>query len=103
MKNKTFIFSLVFLVFFMSLISANTLTNYNAIIDDIDKADPMKMLDRMINALAELNDDDLELIELRYFEQRSFKEVAEILEITENNSKVRVFRILRKLRQIIQH
>jgi RNA polymerase sigma-70 factor (ECF subfamily) len=35
---------------------------------------------------------------MRYFEKRPFKEIAEILDITENNAKVKVYRILEKLK-----
>jgi RNA polymerase sigma-70 factor, ECF subfamily len=51
------------------------------------------------DAVASLEDDDLQLIEMRFFEKRPFKEIAEILEITENNAKVRTYRILEKLRK----
>src|SRR5687768_5131333 len=38
-------------------------------------------------ALERLEEEDLELIELRFFEARPFKEVGEILGFTENNAK----------------
>ena len=63
------------------------------------------------NAQKELNDtlklalqylklEEIELIELRYFEERSFAEVALIMGITENNAKVKVYRIIDKLKII---
>lgn len=63
------------------------------------------------NAHKELNDtlklalqylklEEIELIELRYFEERSFAEVALIMGITENNAKVKVYRIIDKLKII---
>lgn len=52
-------------------------------------------------ALGTLSNDEIELIELRFFEERAFKEVAEILEITENNAKVKTYRILDKLKNIL--
>jgi len=48
-----------------------------------------------------LKPEELQLIELRFLESRPFKEVAEILGITENNAKVRVYRILDKMKQIL--
>jgi RNA polymerase sigma-70 factor (ECF subfamily) len=48
-----------------------------------------------------LKQDELQLIELRFLESRSFKEVADILGITENNTKVRTYRILDKMRKIL--
>jgi len=53
------------------------------------------------DAIAELDEDDMQLIEMRYFEKRPFKEIAEILEITENNAKVKVYRILERLKKIL--
>lgn len=51
-------------------------------------------------ALLYLAEEELNLIELRYFEERPFSEVGEILEITENNAKVRTYRVLDKLKVI---
>ncbi len=55
-------------------------------------------LQQMIKQLPE---DDLQMIELRFFEHRPFKEIAEILSITENNAKVRMYRILERLKKTI--
>lgn len=53
----------------------------------------------LANALSELPEDQLNLIEMRFFEGMSFKEVADIVGITENNAKVKVYRILDKLKK----
>ncbi|HRG52069.1 MAG TPA: sigma-70 family RNA polymerase sigma factor [Bacteroidia bacterium] len=57
----------------------------------------------LYHVLSTLEDEDMELIELRFFEKRAFKEIAEILEITENNAKVRTYRILDKLKNLLRH
>lgn len=49
--------------------------------------------------ILELNSDDLQMVELRFFEKRPFKEIAEILDITEVNAKVRMYRIIEKLKK----
>lgn len=49
--------------------------------------------------IQELNSDDLQMVELRFFEKRPFKEIAEILDITEVNAKVRMYRIIEKLKK----
>ena len=59
--------------------------------------------DRLTGALSELNDDEIELVEMRFFEKRAFKEIGEILEITENYAKVRTYRVLAKLKKILNH
>jgi RNA polymerase sigma-70 factor (ECF subfamily) len=51
-------------------------------------------------SLKKLNDTDLQLVEMRYFEKRSFREIGEIFEITENNAKVKCFRALEKLKRL---
>jgi RNA polymerase sigma-70 factor (ECF subfamily) len=38
-------------------------------------------------------------VELRFFEKRPFKEIAEILDITEVNAKVRMYRLVEKLKK----
>jgi RNA polymerase sigma-70 factor (ECF subfamily) len=56
---------------------------------------------RLSAAIAELSEDDLQLVEMRFFEKRAFKEIGEILEITENNAKVKLYRILEKLKKVL--
>lgn len=51
--------------------------------------------------IKQLPEEDLQMVELRFFEKRPFKEIAEILDITENNAKVRMYRILEKLKKTI--
>ena len=52
-------------------------------------------------AIGELESDDLQMVEMRFFEKRPFKEIGEILNITENNAKVRMYRILERLKKAI--
>lgn len=53
---------------------------------------------KLTKALAELKEEDVQLIEMRYFEERAYREIGEILFITENNAKVRTFRALERLK-----
>lgn len=53
----------------------------------------------LLEVLDQLKEDDLQIIELRFFEQRPYKEVADILGITENNAKVKTFRILNRIKK----
>jgi RNA polymerase sigma-70 factor, ECF subfamily len=52
-------------------------------------------------AVAELEEEDLQMVEMRFFEKRPFREIADILDITENNAKVKTYRILEKLKKIL--
>ncbi len=58
--------------------------------------DYIPLLKQVISSLPE---DELLLVEMRYFEKRPFKEIADILDITETNAKVRMHRILEKLKK----
>lgn len=64
-----------------------------------DLTDERKSL--LVQALRELNEEELQLIELRFFEQRAFKEIGEIVNLTENNAKVKTFRVVKKLRKLL--
>lgn len=54
----------------------------------------------LIKLLNQLNEQELQILELRFFEEKAFKEVAYILDITENNAKVKTYRIIEKLKKI---
>ncbi|MDG2370685.1 MAG: sigma-70 family RNA polymerase sigma factor [Flavobacteriales bacterium] len=62
-----------------------------------------EQLSLVIEEIAELPAKELELIELRYFEKRPFKEISQILNITESNAKVRIHRIVAKLKQSLKN
>jgi len=82
------------------VVSVNDLQLHD-LIDEIG-SDPEEMealRRKMLGALDNLKEDDMQLIEMRFFEQRSFKEIAEIQGITENNAKVKVHRILERLKR----
>lgn len=58
-------------------------------------------LEILKEAVTELEEEDMQFIEMRFFEKRAFKEIADIFGITENNAKVKTYRILEKLKKII--
>lgn len=64
-----------------------------------DNSDDRRRL--LLDAISQLNEDDLQMVELRFFEKRSFREIGEILDVTENNAKVKSYRIIEKLKKII--
>ena len=55
---------------------------------------------RLPHILELLSEQELQMIELRFFDKRSFKEIGEILELTESNAKVRTYRILDKMKKL---
>jgi len=55
----------------------------------------------LMASITELPPDAIQMIELRYFENRPFQEVARLLGITESNAKMKIYRILEKLKKIL--
>ena len=58
-----------------------------------------ELVKRLLDYLKELPTDMLEVLELRFFEDKDFKEIAFILNITESGAKMRTYRALDKLRK----
>lgn len=56
----------------------------------------------LYQALDELAPDEKSLIILKYFEDKSFREIASILNIPESTVKTRLYRIIGKLRDAIR-
>lgn len=56
----------------------------------------------LLKALKTLKGDDMQLIEMRFFEGRPFKEMADILEKKESAVKMKVYRILEKLKNSLR-
>lgn len=50
--------------------------------------------------LAKLKPEELLLIELRFFENKSFKEIAEIINTSLQNAQVRTYRTLHKMKKL---
>lgn len=69
------------------------------ILQDTESADKEEYIQLILKELKGLSEDEMQMIEMKYFEKRQFKEIAEILDITETNAKVRAHRIIEKLRK----
>lgn len=67
--------------------------------EEIGKEIPEDLTPLLVQALDSLKDEDLQIIELRFFEERPYKEVGEIMGITENYAKVKTFRILNRIKK----
>ena len=57
------------------------------------------MIKRLMNYLKDLPTEMLHVLELRFFEEKDFKEIAFILDITESGAKMRTYRALDSLRK----
>jgi len=76
-------------------------TNVHEIIEEMEEDSREEYKPLLKAAINNLSDSDLNLVEMRFFEKRPFKEIGNILEITENNAKVRLYRVLGKLKEMI--
>jgi RNA polymerase sigma-70 factor, ECF subfamily len=54
---------------------------------------------QLLQFMKDLPTDMLQVLELRFFEDKDFKEIAFILDITESGAKMRTYRALDKLRK----
>lgn len=76
--------------------------NLKAVIDGLEDEQAHEgSSDKLIRALNQLEEEATNYIELRFFEGRSFKEMAEILGVSADNAKVRTYRALKQLRTIM--
>ncbi|MHB1277610.1 MAG: RNA polymerase sigma factor [Bacteroidia bacterium] len=58
-------------------------------------------IEKLVEVMQHMEPENQALIEMRFFEHRSFREIADILGLTENNAKVRLYRLLGKMKLII--
>ncbi len=56
---------------------------------------------KLAKLMTDLRDEDLDMIEMRFFEKRSFQEIGGIMEITENNAKVKLYRLLDRMKSLL--
>lgn len=69
------------------------------LIDMQDESWDEELITRLINFMRDLPTEMLEVLQLRFYEDRDFKEIAFILDITESGAKMRTYRALDKLRK----
>jgi len=66
---------------------------------DEENAFSEEQVKRLIDTLKDLPTDVMEVLELRFFEERSFKEISYILNIGESGAKMRLYRAVEKLQK----
>jgi RNA polymerase sigma-70 factor (ECF subfamily) len=74
----------------------------NYIADEIKDEVTEERHGMVAKALTKLPEEDLMLIEMRFFEKRAFKEIGAILNITEANAKARLYRVIEKMKSILK-
>jgi RNA polymerase sigma-70 factor, ECF subfamily len=76
-------------------------TNIKEMIAEAGEKETEENRQLVMRLLSSLTPEEMQMMELRFFEKRPFAEVAEILGITENNAKVRTYRIIDKLKKLL--
>lgn len=77
------------------------ISNHEEKFDDNDAEEREIQLKLLLNGIDQLKPHEIELLEMRYFERRAFKEIGDLLNLTEANAKVKTHRVLNKLRKLI--
>jgi RNA polymerase sigma-70 factor (ECF subfamily) len=77
--------------------------NVGEVADEIHASDNPDLMRELVQAMRHLNDEEVELIEMKYFEGRQYQEICEVLGINENNAKSKIFRAVRKLRKLVNN
>ncbi len=76
-------------------------TGLQHICEEMEDENISRYHDKMMDKLAYLPEDEMQLIQMRFFEKMPFKDIADILSMTENNAKVKTYRTLDKLKKTI--
>lgn len=66
---------------------------------EVDTNEERRMI--LIRTMEQLSSDEISLIEMKYFEKRSGQEIAEILDLSLANVKVKLHRTVKKIKQLI--
>lgn len=74
-------------------------TGIGNILTETDNSEKEEHIALILAELKNLSEEEMQMIEMKYFEKRQFREIAEILDITETNAKVKAHRIIEKLRK----
>lgn len=69
--------------------------------DSFQEAEMSPDVEGLIRVFSLLTDEEVHLLELKYFEQKTFKEIADILDFTESAIKMRLYRLLERMKQML--
>ena len=70
-----------------------------SLLEDINENDLDKNIEKLLISIENLNDNQSELIELRFFEKLSFVDIGKQLGISSGNAKIRLYRAVDALKK----
>ena len=76
-------------------------THLNQIADVIESTESEDRIARILALIPGLPKAEITLLELRFFENRSYKEIGEILDLSEQNARTKLHRLIKKLRSLL--
>ena len=71
------------------------------LMEEINEEQNEQKIEKLLEKLNELPTDQMDLIDMRFFERMSFKEIGDLIGITEGNAKIKVYRVLDKLKKML--
>lgn len=74
----------------------------DSLFDEMEEEPEMDRHQVIVTLLEQLGPDDVQFLELRFFEGYSFKEMGYLLGLTEVNAKIKTYRIVKKLKKFAQ-
>lgn len=69
--------------------------------NEVESDNKIRLLQAIRNVFEKLKTSELEIIEFKYFQQKTNREIAFILGMNEGNLKVKAHRIIRKIKKLI--
>ncbi len=69
-------------------------------LDELDIELKEKNMETILSFLEKMEEEQQQLIQLRFFDKLSFKEMGDLLLITEDNAKIRLYRAIEKLKKM---
>ena len=80
------------------------LRDVDALIDEIGEIETNEeRLSLLKSGLSHLSEEELQLIEMKYFEHKQYQEIADITGLSVSNAKVKVHRIIKKLNKLVSN
>lgn len=76
--------------------------NLTGLMEETEELPTDENMQCLVAGLQILSPEELEFLEMRYFEKVPFRELAAIYQITETNAKVRMHRMLKKLKKYME-
>ncbi len=72
-----------------------------SVLEEMDASSNMttENQEKLIQCINSLEPEQADLIELRFFQEMSFKEIGDIYDISEANAKMRIYRLIEKIQK----